>query len=80
MRQLIFNCAGTSGAYPGCSKPACPGCSLQRMFGPVVPSSLEGMFLPRYLAPTFAVRETDVSRHQGGPIGGPPKTPRTSVL
>ena len=29
--------------------------------------------------PTFAVRETDVSRHQGGPIEGPPETPRTSV-
>ena len=31
-------------------------------------------------SPTFAVRETDVSRHQGGPIEGPPETPRTSVL
>ena len=29
---------------------------------------------------TFAVRETDVSRHQGGPIEGSPETPRTSVL
>ena len=28
--------------------------------------------------PTFAVRETDVSRHQGGPIEGPPEIPRTS--
>ena len=28
--------------------------------------------------PTFAVRETDVSRHQGGPIEGPPENPRTS--
>ena len=28
--------------------------------------------------PTFAVRETDVSRHQGGPIEGPPETPHTS--
>ena len=26
----------------------------------------------------LAVRETGVSRHQGGPIEGPPKTPRTS--
>ena len=25
-----------------------------------------------------AVRETGVSRHQGGPIEGPPETPRTS--
>ena len=29
-------------------------------------------------SPTFAVRETDVSRHQGGPIEGAPETPRTS--
>ena len=27
-----------------------------------------------------AVRETGVSRHQGGPIEGPPETPRTSVF
>ena len=27
---------------------------------------------------TLAVRETGVSRHQGGPIEGPPETPRTS--
>ena len=26
----------------------------------------------------IAVRETGVSRHQGGPIEGPPGTPRTS--
>ena len=26
----------------------------------------------------IAVRETGVSRHQGGPIEGPPETPRTS--
>ena len=26
----------------------------------------------------LAVRETDVSRHQGAPIEGPPETPRTS--
>ena len=26
----------------------------------------------------IAVRETDVSQHQGGPIEGPPETPRTS--
>ena len=33
-------------------------------------------FIPT--VPTFAVRETDVSRHQGGPIEGPLETPRTS--
>ena len=27
----------------------------------------------------IAVRETGVSRHQGGPIEGPPETPRTSL-
>ena len=27
---------------------------------------------------TLAVRETGVSRHHGGPIEGPPETPRTS--
>ena len=26
----------------------------------------------------IAVRETGVSRHHGGPIEGPPETPRTS--
>ena len=32
----------------------------------------------RLLDSLIAVRETGVSRHQGGPIEGPPETPRTS--
>ena len=35
---------------------------------------------PCLMAPVLAVRETSVSRHHGGPIEGPPETPRTSVL